>query len=106
MWASITIHASLCREWREWRALHRQLVLQRPSAPGLDDRETLRARGGALLAEMLALVQDNEFDRIGAAAELDQVCADAVRCLHRPLFLTSLLWVVSKAWLYAVSYCA
>ena len=102
----MTIHVSGSREWREWRALHRQLVLQRPSAPSLDDREMLRARGGALLAEMLALVQDNEFNRIGAAAEIDQVCADAVRCPHSPLFLSPVVWVVSKAWLYAVSYCA
>ncbi len=61
------------REWYEWRALHRRLVLERPSAPAAADREALRARGGALLAELLALVQARALDGVGAIDDLEPV---------------------------------
>ena len=57
------LYAQADAEWREWRALHQRLVEQRPSAPAAPEREALRARGGALLADLLALVQERGLDR-------------------------------------------
>lgn len=50
-------------EWRAWRAMHQRLVEQRPSAPAAAEREALRARGGALLVDLLALARERALDR-------------------------------------------
>ena len=50
-------------EWRAWRAMHLRLVEQRPSAPAASERKALRARGGALLADLLALARERALDR-------------------------------------------